>query len=283
MTIMQSFLLGLLQGVAEFLPISSSGHLILAQRLFNLKDVPLLFDVVLHVATLLAVVLFFKTRLAELLKAFLRWAANRPMTDIKGTSPLTATDEDARRTVEAVIFATIATGGVGVIVEKAVKDVNPAVVCIMFLVTAAILVLSAFIVKRRQTDGRSSALLVSSPTLRMSMFIGIAQGIGTMPGISRSGITISAALLCGLKAEAAGELSFIVSIPAILGAFILQMKDAPKLAGLGVLPLAIGALTAFVSGYLALVLLMRIIKRGRLAWFAVYLTAAAAAGLIWLH
>lgn len=274
MTVVQSVLLGLLQGVAEFLPISSSGHLILAQRLFNLQDVPLLFDVVLHVATLLAVVLFFRVQVWELLKAFGRWVARKPITDAQGISPLTATDENARQTVEAVIFVTIVTGGIGVGVEKILKGVSPFAVCIMFLLTAVILVFGSLISAKRSDR-------VLSPTMWMAILIGAAQGVGTLPGISRSGITISAALLCGLTAEAAGEFSFIVSIPAILGAFVLQLKDAEAVAGLGILPLALGAITAFVTGYLSLALLMRMIKRGHLAWFAVYLVPVAIAGMVY--
>lgn len=278
MTIIQALLLGLLQGAAEFLPISSSGHLIIAQRLFALDDVPLLFDIVLHVATLAAVLLFFRARVGELLKAFGRWVSNCPLAEgITGGGVLTRTDKEARQTVQAIIFATIATGGIGVITEKAVHDMSPFAVCAMFLITAAVLAISGVIVKHSSNAGKSA------PALWPAIIIGVAQGVGTLPGISRSGMTISAALLCGLGSEAAGEFSFIVSIPAILGAFVLQLKDAGALASLGALPIAAGAITAFVAGYLSLAFLMMVIKRGKLSWFAVYLSLAGIAGMIYFR
>lgn len=304
MSVIQALLLGLLQGVAEFLPISSSGHLMIVQRLLGLDDVPLLFDVTLHVATLLAVAVYFRKRIWVLIKAFGRWAANKPLLSneamqdasdkgiLKGvkTSSLTRTDCDARRTVEAIIFATIATGGIGLVLEKTVRNIPPFAVCSLFVVTAAVLAASNIIAVKRaekvaSSDKLSAAPLspVSSPGLWASIIIGAAQGIGVLPGLSRSGMTISAALLCSLDGEAAGEFSFIVSIPAILGAFLLQLRDAKDAAYIGILPIAAGALTASIAGYLSLMLLMRLIKRGRLGWFAAYLVPAGILGMIYFR
>src|SRR5574344_2870393 len=123
MTIIQGILLGMLQGVAEFLPISSSGHLAVAQHLFGLQDVPLLFDVFLHVATLAAVILYFRRQVWELLCAFGRWITRRPLSDaIHGSSGLTCTDKAGRKTVTAIILATVVTGIIGVVVEKKLND-----------------------------------------------------------------------------------------------------------------------------------------------------------------
>ena len=111
--------------------------------------------------------------------------------------------------------------------------------------------------------------------------IGLMQGLGTLPGISRSGSTIAGALFGGLDRAAAGEYSFIVSIPAILGAFVLEVKDLDKVGtALGIVPVIAGSAAAFVSGYIALSFLMKIIKRGRLEWFAFYLIPLGIAGLL---
>lgn len=308
MTVTQSVLLGLLQGAAEFLPISSSGHLAVMQRLFGLDDLPLLFDIMLHLATLLAVVLYFRKRLWVLIKAFFRWAARKPLLSNEAmqdaadkgilrelkTSSLTRTDNDARRTVEAIIFASIATGCIGLLLEKTVKNIPVFVVCALFLSTAAVLAASNIIANKRaekvqSAHNENSALSAaplsfsSSPGLWASIIIGAAQGIGVLPGLSRSGMTISAALLCGLDGEAAGEFSFIISIPAILGAFLLQLKDIKTASAIGLLPIAAGMIAAFVAGYAALVFLMRIIKRGRLGWFAAYLVPAGILGMMYFR
>ena len=109
------------------------------------------------------------------------------------------------------------------------------------------------------------------------------QGVGTLPGISRSGSTIAGALLCKVDRQAAGEYSFIISIPAILGAFILELKDLGDVSeSVGLLPLILGCLTAFLVGYFSLAVLMKTIRKGKLQWFACYLIPVAILGLIFL-
>ena len=118
--------------------------------------------------------------------------------------------------------------------------------------------------------------------MRDCLITGFAQGLGVFPGISRSGITISAALSAGVPRSVAGELSFLLSIPAILGAFILELKDADTLmAQLEFLPLLVGLLTAFVSGFLALKLLITLVQKGTLAWFALWLVPLGIFGLLY--
>ncbi|MDX9957228.1 MAG: undecaprenyl-diphosphate phosphatase, partial [Spirochaetia bacterium] len=118
---------------------------------------------------------------------------------------------------------------------------------------------------------------------KQGILVGIAQGLGVFPGISRSGITISAGLAAGLKREEAGEFAFLLVIPAIAGALILKLKDIGELAGtVATLPLLAGSLAAFAAGVLALMLLMPIVRKGKLAWFAVYLVPAGVLGLFLL-
>jgi undecaprenyl-diphosphatase len=281
MTILQGIFLGFIQGVAEFLPVSSSGHLAVAQNLLGLQDVPLLFDIFLHVATLTAVILFFRRQMWELLCAFGRWITCRPLSsEIKGSSGLTCTDEAARKTVVSIILATVVTGVIGVVVEKRLSELPVKAICGGFIFTALILVVSSLLGKKAEQKGNIPSKGIS---WKQSLIIGFAQGVGTLPGISRSGSTIAGGLLSGVNRADAGEFSFIVSIPAIIGAFILELKDLGSVSSeIGVVPVATGCITAFVVGYASLLWLMRIIRRGKLEWFACYLIPAGILGMIFL-
>jgi undecaprenyl-diphosphatase len=274
LTILDATLLGLLQGIAEFLPISSSGHLVLAKRLFGLAEVPLLFDVILHVATLAAVVLFFRKRIARILVSLYRWVVRRADASDAGNLGLAV----------AVIVGTLFTGVIGVLLNKLVGEGNIKLISVCFIATAVLLVVSEQIVRRRAVTKTAAATERKGKLgLREGVFVGIAQGIGVLPGLSRSGVTISASLAVGVDREDAGEFSFLLSIPAILGAFILELKDADTLmTSVDPLALAVGCAVAFVSGFLALHFLLRLIKRGKLSWFAVYLVPLGIMGLMFL-
>ena len=293
MTIVEGIFLGVLQGIAEFLPISSSGHLQVAQNILGLGEVPLLFDVFLHLATLLSVVLFFRKKIWTLLCAFGRLIARRPPKE--NTEFAVAMEKNWRAYILAVILATVVTGTIGVVTSKLIKNISVKLVCAGFVCTALLLILSALIEKSRarkatcteNISGTEKAVVpaeLKAPSWWQSLLIGLAQGIGTLPGISRSGSTIAGSLFCGMNREAAGEFSFIVSIPAILGAFILELKDIGELSGtVGWEPVLAGCAAAFASGYIALTLLMKIIRRGKLEWFACYLIPAGILGMIFLH
>lgn len=283
MTVIQGILLGILQGIAEFLPISSSGHLAVAQKLFGLNDVPLLFDIVLHLATLAAVILYFRRRIAELFIILWHWLLQK--TPAKGggdTDILTGNEERGRRTIIAVLVTTIITGAIGVFTSKLIPDMSLKFTAGGFIVTAALLIVSALIEKRRQSQKSSgTADEPKAINIAQSAVIGIMQGLGTLPGISRSGSTIAGALFGGLDRAAAGEYSFIVSIPAILGAFVLELKDLDKVGtSIGAAPVIAGCAAAFAWGYISLTVLMKIIKKGHLEWFAAYLIPLGIAGLI---
>lgn len=267
MSIIQGILLGMLQGVAEFLPISSSGHLAVAQNLFGLSEVPLLFDIFLHLATLAAVCLYFWRKIWKLLKSLGRWISRKELTD---------DDKVNLQMIIAIILSTIVTGVIGVVTSKFIPEMPIKVVCAGFLVTSVLLIISSILEKHS-----SNCTLV--PTKFQSLFIGLMQGIGTLPGISRSGSTIAGAMMCGVNRDVAGDYSFIISIPAILGAFILELKDLGEVSEtVGGAPIVAGCAASFAVGYISLVYLMKMIRKGKLQWFAAYLIPAGILGMIFL-
>ncbi len=288
MTVFQGILLGFLQGVAEFLPISSSGHLTLAQHLFGLDQVPLLFDVFLHLATLAAVLLYFRRKIWVLLKIFGRWIARRPQPEHTELADdyLMGTDQAGRKTIIAIIITTIITGAIGIVTSKLIPELPVKYICAGFIITALLLLISSFLSNKQlkkeqpEAEGEKEAKGLS---ILQSIIIGLMQGLGTLPGISRSGSTIAGALFSKVDRKAAGDYSFIVSIPAILGAFILELKDLGDVSEtVGAAPLIAGCAAAFAVGYISLVLLMKLIRRGKLQWFACYLIPLAILGFIFL-
>ena len=290
MTVFQSIILGLIQGIAEFLPISSSGHLQVVQKLFQLDEVPLLYDIILHVATLLAVCIFFRKKIANLFCVLYRWIFRKPQPEqIDETDYISGTDERGRKAIIAVLISTLITGVIGIFTKKLIDDdqISIKVTCIGFIVTALLLIFSSLLEKF------SAKTMTQKKELRQqkgispvqAVIIGIMQGFGTLPGISRSGSTIAGAQLSGVKRETAGEFSFIISIPAILGAFVLELKDFLEIKTeqtLSIAAIIAGSISAFVFGYLALTFLMKIIKKGKLEFFACYLIPLGILGIIFL-
>lgn len=298
MTVLQSIILGLIQGIAEFLPISSSGHLAVAQNLFGLDEVPLLYDILLHVATLLAVVIYFRKKIGRLFCVLGRWIVRRPSIQKEDeTDFLSGTEERGRRTIIAVLISTFVTGVIGVLTSKLIPELSIKITCLGFVVTAFLLIFSSVMeknnAKRTKTlsEEKKSAMQTYGISWVQALLIGFMQGIGTLPGISRSGSTIAAGQLSKLDRTAAGEYSFIISIPAILGAFVLGLKDYLELLKEGAISemqsikigvTLVGCLVAFVSGYFALFFLMKLIKKGKLEWFAFYLVPLGVLGMIFL-
>lgn len=278
MSVVEGILLGLLQGVAEFLPISSSGHLALAQELFDLDDVPLLFDIMLHLATLGAVLLFFRRKIWSLLKVAGRWLARRSLPE----------DNADVRTIVALLLGTAVTGVFGIVLSDLVEDYSEKLICVGFFITAGLLIFSDAVEERRRKkllESGSDGLVTTRTGVRLlqGLGIGLAQGIGVLPGISRSGSTIAGALLCGVDREQAGEFSFLLSIPAILGAFVLELDDLDAIGdSVGVAPVVAGCVAAFVAGIFALSVLMKIVRKGKLEWFVLYLIPAGILGLVFL-
>ncbi len=260
MTIIQAVLLGALQGVAEFLPISSSGHLILAQHLFGLEDIPLLFDISLHVASLFAVIIVFRKLILDLLLTAFRRILRKN------------TDEDKPKLqmILALVIATAVTGVFGILLKEIIPDLPIQIVFAGFIITAILLIVGSKISKNNEEKTPKNINFIQA------LIIGAAQGIGVLPGISRSGITISASLAAGVDRKTAGEFSFLLSIPAILAAFLLELKDLEHMTKTITAPaLLLGCLASFVIGILALVFLLKLIRKGKLEWFAYYLIPLA--------
>ena len=287
MSVIQGILLGILQGIAEFLPISSSGHLAVAQNIFGLDDLPLLFDVFLHLATLAAVCLYFWRKIWELLKCFGRWISRSPK--VKENSKdydvvLAQKDLANRKLIIAIILSTVVTGVMGILSSKLIPNISIKVTCCGFLVTSLFLILSSVIEKRTSRLAQNSDDKKNPSVSKVqALIIGFMQGIGTLPGISRSGSTIAGALFCGVDRSLAGEFSFIISIPAILGAFILELKDLGEVSStVGAAPVIAGCAAAFATGYISLTFLMKMIKKGKLQYFALYLIPLAILELIFL-
>jgi len=256
MTIFQAVSLGAIQGLAEFLPVSSSGHLSLAAYFFGQQDVPLLFDILLHLATLAAVLIVFRKRIGELFCVLGRFIIRKSREDRPGR----------RENHRVLLVATAMTAVIGFSIKDFAENLSPFYISCCLVVTGLILFFS----------GRYRAKkTIAVPGPVQGLIIGAAQGIGVFPGISRSGITISASLLSGVDRKAAGEFSFLLSIPAILAAFILELKDADTLSSsVSALPLVAGMVTAFAVGYFSLKFLLGLINRGKLGWFAFYLVPA---------
>ncbi len=269
MTTVQALILGVVQGVSEFLPISSSGHLVLLRQIMGIEGVPILFDVLLHVATLLVVIIVFRKRIGQILAAVVRGISRRP------------TEDDGRnlRLLLGIVVATAATVVVGLGVSALNVGERPDIVSAFLIVTAGVLVFAYYFGRARGAAREYGDLRVSD-----GLITGVAQGLGVFPGISRAGITISGALIAGLSREKAGEFAFLVSIPAILGALVLTLRDAESLsAAVPTHALILGVAAAFVVGLISLVVLLRVIRRGRLHLFAFYLVPAGVLGLIFLR
>ena len=283
MNIFQGFILGLIQGVGEFLPISSSGHLSLAENLLGLSDTPLIFDLFLHIATLLAVCIFFRKKIWSLLCCLGRWITKRQKKENRigyYDDILCNTEEQGHKTIIAIIIATFVTAIIGLLVDKLLPYFSLKFISGCFIVTALMLILSSMIIDstqyKNEVVNKNNVI-----TTKKAIIIGIMQGFGTIPGISRSGSTISAALFCNIDSKTAGDFSFILSIPSILGAFILKLKDIKLMnEAISILPLIVGFITSFVVGYFSLKFLMNIIRKGKLSYFAFYLIPLGLLGLI---
>ena len=256
MTIIQAIFLGAVQGVAEFLPISSSGHLAVAEYFLGHTDVPIIFDILLHVATLGSVCIVFYKQIGRLLAVLGRFIVRKN----------TEEDRSDLKLISALLISTAVTGVLGIFMKDLVQAKNMLFIALCFVITGIVLFISGRIHPQKT---------IAVPSALQAVIIGAAQGIGVLPGISRSGSTIAAALLTGLDREKAGEYSFLLSIPAILAAFIFELKSADTISGsVGMAAVAAGMLAAFVVGLFALTFLLKLIKKGKLGMFAYYLIPA---------
>ena len=256
MSILQSIFLGFIQGAAEFLPISSSGHLTIFQSFMDI-EVPLLYNILLHVATLVPIIIIFRKIIGKMIVGV--WNS------ISGKGG--DSDKAYMRAFLVLLLATAVTVGLGFAIKEINIDRYPKIVACLFLVTALVLFLS---------KGRGKDRSYGSLNWKDGLFLGAAQGLATLSGISRSGMTISASLFRGLDRKTAGEFSFLMSIPVILGAMIVDLGEGSELAA-AASPAAIiaGMVSAFVFGFIALLILLKLIKGGKLHYFCFYLVPFA--------
>lgn len=242
MTIIQAIILGIVQGVCEFLPISSSGHLVLFQNVFGINEGTLFFDVMLHVGTLAAVIVVYKDTIFKMLK---RPFSKYPMYIVLATIP-------------TVIIALLFKG----VVDEAFSG---SYLGWGFLITALLMLISSQIGKGQKALRSMNAV--------DALFMGTLQGgSALLPGISRSGATITGGLIMGLDQGFATEFSFLMSIPAILGSLVLQIYELSK-TGVGHIQwghVSIGMVFAAVFGYIAIRTMLRIVKKGSMHYFAIY-------------
>ncbi len=243
--------LGALQGLTEFLPVSSSGHVAVGASLFGMRENPLALTVFLHLGTLLATMLFLRRDLTRLLNEFV-YSIRRP-------SRLTSTAEG--RTLVAILVATVITAVMGLALRHTAEEFTEDLsrIGLGFLVSAAFLLASGVV-----SGGRDQV------TWWMAIAIGFAQGFAVLPGLSRSGITIATAMFLGARGPEAFRFSFLISIPAIIGAAGFEAVAQEQLGSIAS-SAWIGGATALVTGYVALVILRRIIFVGRMWMFALYL------------
>ncbi len=249
-------ILGVVQGLTEFLPISSSGHLVLFQHLFGFREPELLLDAALHFGTLLAVCIHFRRDLRTMV-VDAGWLIRQPFAH----TPHPPSSQ--RPLLWWILVGSLPTAIIGLVFKDALEKAFGSVPLVgaMLLVTGTLLLLTR-IASRPNTSKRTMGLLIA-------LAIGTVQGIAIIPGISRSGATIACGLLLGLERELAGRFSFLLSIPAIAGALALQLLEGNS-GHIGLLPLITGVAVSGLVGLLALKVLMGMVRKGQLSFFAPY-------------
>lgn len=261
--------LGLVQGITEFLPISSSGHLVIFQEIFGMNDLEeshLLFDIMLHVGTVISICLVYRKDFYQLIKAFFEMLSEIP----KGHVDINASPH--RKMIVLIIVATIPAVLVGVlfkdVIETMFKSIQ--VVGIMILITGFLLWLTNKIIHGKKDE--------QTTKYKNAFVIGIFQSFAMMPGISRSGSTIVGGLLTGLKKEFAVKLSFFMLIPATLGAAVLHIPDVIKqgFKSSEFVFYMVGTAVAAVTGFFAIKILIKILNQGKLYLFSYYCWTVAA-------
>ena len=253
-----ALILGLIQGLTEYLPVSSSGHLTIGQEILGISGADnLMFDVAVHVATVCSTLVVLWSEIEWIVKGLFKGRMN-----------------DETRYVLNILVSMIPVGIVGVFFKDEVEAIFGSgllIVGIMLLVTPSLLIFSYY-AKPRQKEKIS---------MRDAFIIGVAQACAVMPGLSRSGSTIATGLLLGNKKERLAQFSFLMVIPPILGEALLDGVKAAKgedvFGNIGTLPLVVGFLAAFLSGCFACKWMINIVKRGKLIWFGIY---CALAGLV---
>lgn len=253
--------LGALQGVTEFLPVSSSGHIALGAMLFDLEETPLTLSVVLHAGTLIATVgLFWKD------------IQNLVVETFKGLkAPKAFLDTDDGKTVRNIVLATLPTVVLGLGFHDAIESWGQ----VPAIVGAGLLASAVAVASTRFSGGEATTL-----TMVQALLVGLAQGMAIMPGLSRSGSTIAVAMLLGMRGTEAFRFSFLLSLPAVLGAVILELAKPGALAGIAP-AVWVGGVISCVVGVVSLIALRRLVVQGRFWAFAFYLVPVGILAIAW--
>lgn len=258
----EAIILGLVQGLSEFLPISSSGHLALLENLFEIKeDSVIFFAVLLHIGTLVSIFIVYHEDIYALIKElFLLFK------DIFTGKGLRIEERPIRKLGIMIIVSSIPTAIMGLLFSDYIDRIfgSLTVISICWIITGFILLYSEKLNNNKKE--------IEGMKYRNAIFVGICQGLAIMPGISRSGSTIVGSLVTGLKREFAVEFAFLISIPAILGSAILEFPKAIK-AGIEpstIGPMIVGFLVAAISGYFAITTMIRIVSKHRMRYFSYY-------------
>ena len=253
---LQALVLGLVQGLTEFLPVSSSGHLAIGREILGVEaSEDLVFEVAVHAATVLATIVVFRKQILKLLQGLFKFKYN-----------------DETDYILKICVSMIPVFIVGVFFKDFVEDLFSSllVVGLALLVTAALLYFSD-----RSAGKKASVASCEEQrngiSFRQALIVGLGQAVAVIPGLSRSGTTISTGLLCGVRREAVAQFSFLMVLIPILGEAFLDVVGGDMAASsVGAVPLAIGFLAAFVSGLFACKVMIALVKRAKLKWFALY-------------
>lgn len=267
---LQALLLGLLQGLTEYLPVSSSGHLAIGASLFGIEgEESLAFTIVVHVATVLSTLVILWREIAWVLRGL--WNQMTLKTHAEGCSSCAGLNPETRYALN-ILISMVPVGIVGLFFKDEVEQVfgsGLTVVGVMLLVTSALLIFS-HVAKPRQRESISPL---------HAFVIGLGQALAVMPGLSRSGTTIATGLLLGNKKESMAQFSFLMVIPPILGEALLDILKAMKgdevFGNIEVLPLVVGFMAAFLSGCAACRWMINIVRRGKLVYFGIYCAVVA--------
>lgn len=266
MSVAKGFLLGIIQGFTEFLPISSSGHLVVLQRVLGLDLPGITFEVVVHFGTLLAVVAVYFEDVYKMTRAFFgSWSSFGD----RSTWPTLWKNPDFRLAM-LIIIGTVPTVAIALIFEPLFRGFYESVraVGVFWLITGTVL----WLVTRTGVKGKG----IAGIGMLDALFVGAFQGAAIAPGLSRAGLTVAAGLWAGLERRTAANFSFLLSLPAVFGALILDLPNIFS-AGAGGSPAGVllaGLAASLISGYLAIKLFLRLIGTGQLFYFALYTWAA---------
>lgn len=276
MNTLQALIMGLLQGLTEYLPVSSSGHLTIASELFGIDgESNMTFTIAVHVATVLSTLVILGSEIGKILKGMCNPLSPR---SLKGNGTFLNRLNPDQRYVLNILVSMIPIGIVGVFFKDKVEEVFGSgllVVGICLLLTAALLTFS-YLARPRQRENIS---------LGHAFIIGLAQAVAVLPGLSRSGSTIATGLLLGDKKDKLAQFSFLMVIPPILGEALLDVlkmvKGEETTGGIDTLPLIVGFVAAFISGCAACKWMIGIVKKGKLIYFAYYCAIVGVASIVY--